>query len=53
MPRLPQLPSVGVVRAASGIHPLEAGTSLQIDCGYWLDREDLLVHWRVTGTRGP
>lgn len=26
--------------AASGIHPVEAGTSLLIDCGSWLHRKD-------------
>jgi hypothetical protein len=25
---------------ARGIHPLEAGTGLLIDCGSWLHRED-------------
>ena len=35
---------------ASGIHPLEAGTSLLIDCGSWLHREDFTSRFITTGT---
>ena len=34
---------------ASGIHPLEAGTSLLIDCGSWLHREDFTSRFITTG----
>jgi hypothetical protein len=36
--------------AASGIHPLEAGTSLLIDCGCWLHREDFTGQFATTAT---
>jgi hypothetical protein len=36
--------------AASGIHPLEAGTSLLIDCGCWLHREDFTGQFVTTAT---
>jgi hypothetical protein len=35
---------------ASGIHPLEAGTSLLLDCGSWLHREDFTSRFITTGT---
>ena len=35
---------------ARGIHPLEAGTGLLIDCGSWLHREDFTSHFIATGT---
>jgi hypothetical protein len=35
---------------ARGIHHLEAGTSLLIDCGSWLHREDLTSRFITTGT---
>jgi hypothetical protein len=35
---------------ARGIHPLEAGTSLLIDCGSWLHREDFTSRFTTTGT---
>jgi hypothetical protein len=35
---------------ASGIHPLEAGTGLLIDCGSWLHREDFTSRFITTGT---
>jgi len=35
---------------ASGIHPLEAGTRLLIDCGSWLHREDFTSRFITTGT---
>jgi hypothetical protein len=35
---------------ARGIHPLEAGTSLRIDCGSWLHREDFTSRFTTTGT---
>ena len=35
---------------ARGIHPLEAGTSLLIDCGSWLHREDFTSRFITTGT---
>jgi hypothetical protein len=35
---------------AAGIHPLEAGTSLLIDCGNWLHREDFTSHFITTST---
>jgi hypothetical protein len=35
---------------ARGIHPLEAGTSLLIDCGSWLHREDFTSQFITTGT---
>ena len=36
--------------AASGIHPLEAGTGLLIDCGCWLHREDFTGQFVTTAT---
>jgi hypothetical protein len=36
--------------AASGIHPLEAGTSLLIDCGCWLHRDDFTSQFITTAT---
>jgi hypothetical protein len=36
--------------SASGIHPLEAGTSLIIDCGSWLQREDFTSRFINIGT---
>ena len=35
---------------ASGIHPLEAGTGLLIDCGSWLHRADFTSRFITTGT---
>jgi len=35
---------------ASGLYPLEAGTSLLIDCGSWLHREDFTSQFITTGT---
>jgi hypothetical protein len=35
---------------ARGIHPLEAGTGLLIDCGSWLHREDFTSRFIITGT---
>jgi hypothetical protein len=35
---------------ARGIHPLEAGTSLLIDCGSWLHRPDFTSRFITTGT---
>jgi hypothetical protein len=35
---------------ASGIHPLEAGTGLLIDCGTWLHREDFTSQFITAGT---
>jgi hypothetical protein len=35
---------------ASGIHPLEAGTSLLIDHGSWLCRQDFTSRFITTGT---
>jgi hypothetical protein len=35
---------------ASGIHPLEAGTELIIDCGCWLHREDFTSRFITAGT---
>jgi len=35
---------------ASGIDPLEAGTSLLIDCDNWLHREDFTSRFITTGT---
>jgi len=35
---------------ASGIHPLEAGTGLLIDCGSWLHREDFTSRFITAGT---
>lgn len=44
-----QLPAA--LRAcASGIHPLEAGTSLLTGCGSWLHREDFTSQFITTGT---
>jgi hypothetical protein len=35
---------------ACGVHPLEAGTGLLIDCGSWLHREDFTSRFITTGT---
>jgi hypothetical protein len=35
---------------ARGIHPLEAGTGLLIDCGSWLHRGDFTSRFITTGT---
>ena len=35
---------------ARGIHPLEAGTGLLIDCGSWLHRNDFTSRFIATGT---
>jgi hypothetical protein len=35
---------------ASGIRPLEAGTSVLIGCGCWLHREDFTSRFIITGT---
>jgi hypothetical protein len=35
---------------ARGIHPLEAGTGLLIDCGSWLHRDDFASRFITTGT---
>ena len=35
---------------ARGIHPLEAGTSLLIDCGSWLHREDFTSRFITVDT---
>src|SRR6266700_578027 len=35
---------------ARGIHPLEAGTGLLIDCGSWLHREDFTSRFITIGT---
>ena len=35
---------------ARGIHPLEAGTALLIDCGSWLHRDDFTSRFITTGT---
>ena len=41
----------GALRAgACGIHPLEAGTGLLIDCGSWLDRTDFTSRFITAGT---
>ncbi|MGH3186466.1 MAG: hypothetical protein ACRDPY_14260 [Streptosporangiaceae bacterium] len=34
---------------ARGIHPLEAGTGLLIECGSWLHREDFTSRFITTG----
>jgi len=34
---------------ACGIHPLEAGTGLLIDCGSWLHRDDLTSRFITAG----
>ena len=44
-----QLPAA-LRAAASGIHPLEAGTSLLIDCGCWLHRDDFTSQFITTAT---
>jgi hypothetical protein len=36
--------------SSSGIRHLEAGTSLLIDCGSWLHREDFTSRFITTGT---
>jgi len=35
---------------ARGIHPLQAGTGMLIDCGSWLHREDFTSRFITTGT---
>ena len=41
----------GALRAcALGIHPLEAGTGLLIDCGSWLHRDDFTSKFIEVGT---
>jgi len=35
---------------ACGIHPLEAGTGLLIDCGSWLHRDDFTSRFITAGT---
>jgi len=35
---------------ARGIHPLEAGTGLLIDCGSWLHHDDFTSRFITTGT---
>ena len=41
----------GALRAgARGIHPLEAGTSLLIECGSWLHRDDFTSRFITAGT---
>jgi len=35
---------------ARGIHPLEVGTGLLIDCGSWLHRDDFASRFITTGT---
>lgn len=35
---------------ARGLYPLEAGTSLLIDCGSWLHRDDFTSRFISTGT---
>jgi len=35
---------------ACGIHPLEAGTSLLIECGSWLHRDDFTGRFITAGT---
>jgi hypothetical protein len=35
---------------ACGIHPLEAGTALLIDCGSWLHRDDFTSRFITAGT---
>jgi hypothetical protein len=35
---------------ACGIHPLEAGAGLLIDCGSWLHRDDFTSRFITTGT---
>ena len=44
-----QLPAA-LRAAASGIHPLEAGTSLLIDCGCWLHRDDFTSQFITAAT---
>jgi len=39
-----------LLACASGIRHLEAGTSLLIDCGSWLHREDFTSRFITTGT---
>jgi hypothetical protein len=41
----------GALRAAAcGIHPLEAGTGLLIECGIWLHRDDFASRFITVGT---
>jgi hypothetical protein len=44
-----QLPAA-LRAAASGIHPLEAGTGLLINCGCWLHRDDFTSQFTTTAT---
>ena len=39
-----------LLACASGLHPLEAGTGLLIDCGSWLHRKDFTRRFIATGT---
>jgi hypothetical protein len=47
-PAVPARRPAALRAAASGIHPLEAGTSLLIDCGCWLHREDFTSQFITT-----
>ena len=47
-PAVPARLPAALRAAASGIHPLEAGTSLLIDCGCWLHREDFTSQFITT-----
>lgn len=49
-PAVPARLPAALRAAASGIHPLEAGTSLLIDCGCWLHREDFTSQFITTAT---
>jgi len=49
-PAVPARLPAALRAAASGIHPLEAGTSLLIDCGSWLHREDFTSQFITTAT---
>jgi hypothetical protein len=49
-PAVPARLPAALLAAASGIHPLEAGTSLLIDCGCWLHREDFTSQFITTAT---
>jgi hypothetical protein len=46
----PGRPGDALRDCARGIHPLEAGTGLLIDCGSWLHREDFTSRLITTGT---
>jgi hypothetical protein len=39
-----------LLASACGIHPLEAGTGLLIDCGSWLHSEDFTSRFITAGT---